>query len=58
MHRSKLKVAEVDLEAAKKHAEQYREISNANESALSDLNATFDDFKASTENQLATQKVS
>ncbi|TRM58157.1 hypothetical protein BD626DRAFT_410863 [Schizophyllum amplum] len=54
--RSKLKVAEVDLEAARKHAEQYREISAANESALSDLNATFDDFKASTENQIATQE--
>ncbi|KAL1742749.1 hypothetical protein HDZ31DRAFT_42546 [Schizophyllum fasciatum] len=54
--RSKLKVAEVDLEAARKHAEQYREISSANEAALSDLNATFDDFKASTENQIATQE--
>lgn len=51
--RSALKVAEVDLASAKGHVEQFKEISRANEVALSDLNSTFDDYKVSTENQLA-----
>ncbi|KAF6755929.1 hypothetical protein DFP72DRAFT_895626 [Ephemerocybe angulata] len=51
--RGSLKVAEVDLAAARRHVEQFKDISQANEAALSSLSATFDEYKASTENQLA-----
>ncbi|KAL0576947.1 Protein mlp1, partial [Marasmius crinis-equi] len=51
--RSKLKVTELDLAAARGHVQQFKEISQANETALESLNATFDEFKASTEAQIA-----
>ncbi|KAL0058021.1 Protein mlp1 [Marasmius tenuissimus] len=51
--RSKLKVAELDLATARGHVQQFKEISQANESALESLNNTFDEFKASTEAQIA-----
>ncbi|KAL4250041.1 hypothetical protein ABKN59_004926 [Abortiporus biennis] len=54
--RSSLKVAEVDLAAARAHVEQFKDISQANEAALSSLNATFDEYKTSTETQLATKE--
>nr|UPW42857.1 nucleoprotein MLP2 [Hypsizygus marmoreus] len=51
--RSVLKVTEVDLATARSHVQQFQEISQANETALSNLNATFDEYKASTEAQIA-----
>ncbi|ESK95244.1 filament-forming protein [Moniliophthora roreri MCA 2997] len=51
--RSKIKVAEIDLATAKGHVQQFQEISQANETALESLNATHDEFKASTEAQIA-----
>ncbi|KAG2010159.1 hypothetical protein CC2G_013002 [Coprinopsis cinerea AmutBmut pab1-1] len=54
--RSALKVAEVDLASAKGHVEQFKEISQANEVALANLNSTFDEYKSSTESQIARQE--
>lgn len=51
--RSALKVTEVDLANAKEHVQQYQEISKASEEALSSLSNTFDEYKASTEAQVA-----
>lgn len=56
-HRAALKVAEVDLANARSHVLQFQEISKANEEALISLNATYDQFKASTESQIATYEV-
>jgi nucleoprotein TPR len=53
-----LKVTEVDLANAKEHVQQYQEISKANEEALSNLSSTFDEYKASTEAQVARHDVS
>ncbi|KDR82878.1 hypothetical protein GALMADRAFT_58080 [Galerina marginata CBS 339.88] len=50
--RSALKVTEVDLAAARSHRDQYQEISQASEAALSALNSTFDEYKASSEAQI------
>ena len=55
--RSRLKVAEVDLATAKSHVQQYQEISQANEAALASLNATYDEYKASTDAQIAKHEV-
>lgn len=52
--RAALKVAEVDLANARSHVLQFQEISKANEEALISLNSTYDEFKASTESQIAT----
>ncbi|KAF8887179.1 hypothetical protein BD779DRAFT_1672932 [Infundibulicybe gibba] len=51
--RSVLKVADVDLATARRHVQQFQEISQANEEALSNLNSTFDEYKTSTEAQVA-----
>ncbi|KAJ3573187.1 hypothetical protein NP233_g2600 [Leucocoprinus birnbaumii] len=51
--RSALKLTEVDLANAKEHVQQYQEISKASEEALSSLSNTFDEYKASTEAQVA-----
>ncbi|KAJ7432792.1 hypothetical protein B0H11DRAFT_2297225 [Mycena galericulata] len=51
--RSALKVTEVDLATARSHVDQFREISQANESALKSLDSTYDEYKASTEAQIA-----
>ncbi|KAI0087040.1 hypothetical protein BDY19DRAFT_324018 [Irpex rosettiformis] len=51
--RSALKVAEVDLVAARSHVQQFQEISQANEAALAALNATYDQYVASSEAQIA-----
>ncbi|KAI0693206.1 hypothetical protein BC835DRAFT_1276339 [Cytidiella melzeri] len=51
--RSALKVAEVDLAAARSHVQQFQEISQANEAALAALNATHDEYTASNEAQIA-----
>jgi hypothetical protein len=55
--RSALKVAEVDLATARSHVQQFQEISQANESALATLNATHDEYKASTEAQISKHEV-
>ena len=55
--RSALKVAEVDLAAARSHVEQFKEISQANEAALASLNATHDEYQASTEVELTRRQV-
>ncbi|KAF8132213.1 TPR/MLP1/MLP2-like protein-domain-containing protein [Mycena galopus ATCC 62051] len=55
--RSSLKVAEVDLATARSHVQQFREISQANEAALKSLDATYDDYKTSTEAQIARHQV-
>lgn len=55
--RSALKVAEFDLAAAKGHVQQFKEISQASEEALSNLNSTYDDYKASTEAQISRHQV-
>ena len=56
-YRAALKVAEIDLTNAQSHVLQFQEISKANEEALISLNATYDEFKASTESQIATHEV-
>ncbi|OJA16044.1 hypothetical protein AZE42_05491 [Rhizopogon vesiculosus] len=55
--RSALKVAQVDLAAARSHMQQFQEISQANEAALSALNATHDQYKTETEAQIAKNEL-
>jgi hypothetical protein len=52
-----LKVAEVDLAAARNHIQQFKEISQANEEALASLNMTHDEYKSTTEAQLTASYV-
>jgi nucleoprotein TPR len=52
-----LKVAELDLAAARSHVQQFKEISQANEEALASLNATYDGYKSTTEAQLTASWV-
>ncbi|KAG8214434.1 hypothetical protein J3R82DRAFT_9457 [Butyriboletus roseoflavus] len=51
--RAQLKVAQVDLVTARNHMQQFQEISQANEAALSALNTTHDEYKAGAEAQLS-----
>ncbi|KAH8980106.1 hypothetical protein EDB92DRAFT_1901586 [Lactarius akahatsu] len=51
--RAALKVAEVDLAAARNHIQQFKEISQASEEALASLSTTHDEYKSTTESQLA-----
>ena len=51
-------MTQLDLAAAKSHRDQYQEISQASETALSTLNSTFDEYKTSTEAQLLRHEVS
>jgi len=55
--RASLKVAEVDLVAARSHIQQFKEISQASEEALASLNATYDEYKSTTEAQLSSSWV-
>lgn len=55
--RAALKVAEVDLVAAKSHRDQFQEISQASESALVALNATFDEYKTFSEASVTRYEV-
>ncbi|KAG1718379.1 hypothetical protein EDB19DRAFT_2046239 [Suillus lakei] len=55
--RSALKVAQVDLAAARSHMQQFQEISQANETALSALNATHDQYKTETEAQISKNEL-
>jgi hypothetical protein len=50
-------VAELDLAAARNHVQQFKEISQASEEALASLNATYDEYKSTTEAQLAASWV-
>ncbi|KAF8265884.1 hypothetical protein EI94DRAFT_1734451 [Lactarius quietus] len=52
--RAAIKVAEVDLTAARNHIQQFKEISQASEEALASLSTTHDEYKSTTEAQLAT----
>jgi hypothetical protein len=52
-----LKVAEVDLAAARNHIQQFKEISQASEEALASLNSTHDEYKSTTEAQLTASYV-
>ena len=54
---AQLKVTQVDLTAARSHMEQFQEISQANEAALTALNITHDEHKADAEGRLARQEV-
>lgn len=47
----------MDLAAARSHVVQFKDISQANEAALESLNGTYDEFKASTEAQIARHEV-
>lgn len=55
--RSALKVAEVDLANARSHVQQFQEISQANEAALSRLSTSFDEYKIATEAQVTRLEV-
>ena len=54
---AQLKVAQVDLAAARNHMQQFQEISQANEAALATLNVTHDDYKADAESRLTRHEV-
>ncbi|KAF7314521.1 hypothetical protein MKEN_00925200 [Mycena kentingensis (nom. inval.)] len=54
--RAALKIAELDATNARAHAEQFREISAANEAALDSLNATHDQLQATTDAQIEQHK--
>lgn len=45
------------MATARSHVQQFKEISQANEEALSNLKSTYDDYKTSTEAQLAHHEV-
>ena len=53
-----LKAAEIDLDNARTHVEQFKAISQASEEALNSMNATFDQYKQDTEKQLGAKTVS
>ncbi|KAF8443123.1 hypothetical protein L210DRAFT_3620711 [Boletus edulis BED1] len=55
--RAQLKVAQVDLAAARNHMQQFQEISQANEAALAALNSTHDEYKADAEVQIARHEL-
>ncbi|EGN98500.1 hypothetical protein SERLA73DRAFT_169454 [Serpula lacrymans var. lacrymans S7.3] len=55
--RSALKVMEVDLTAARSHMQQFQEISQANEAALTTLSSTHEEYKTNTEAQLARNEL-
>jgi nucleoprotein TPR len=47
----------LDLATAKGHVQQFKEISQASEEALSNINSTYDEYKASTEAEIAKHQV-
>ena len=51
--RAALKAAQVDLSAAQGHVQQFQEISRASEGALESLSSVHEEYKASTEAQIA-----
>ena len=54
---SALKVAQVDLASARNHMQQFQEISQANEAALTALNTTHDQYKSDAEAQISKHEV-
>jgi nucleoprotein TPR len=52
-----LKIAEIDLQSARQHVQQFREISEANETALAALNSTHEEYKSSMEAEAARHEV-
>lgn len=52
-----LKVAETDLKAARSHALQFQEISQASEAALTSLTTAYDDYKSISEEQIVKYEV-
>ncbi|KIY46697.1 hypothetical protein FISHEDRAFT_46885 [Fistulina hepatica ATCC 64428] len=50
--RAELKISQMDLETARQRVEEMTELSSANELALTNLNATFDDFRSSSEAEI------
>ncbi|KAG9315951.1 hypothetical protein JVU11DRAFT_3605 [Chiua virens] len=55
--RAQLKISQVDLAAARSHMQQFQEISQANEAALTALNTTHDEYKTDAEAQLAKHEL-
>lgn len=55
---AQLKSAEVDLETARNHVQQFQEISQASEAALQSLSTSYDEYKASTDAQIIKLEVS
>ena len=47
----------MDLATAKRHVQQFQDISQASEAALVTLTNTFDEYKATTEAQLTDREV-
>ena len=47
----------MDLATAKSHVQQFQDISQANEAALANLNATHDEYKTATEAELERRQV-
>jgi len=47
----------LDLATAKGHVQQFKEISQANEEALSNINSTYDEYEALTEAEIAKHQV-
>lgn len=54
---SALKVAEVDLATARSHVQQFKDISQANETALATLTSTYEEYKMTTDAQLTSREV-
>ena len=55
--RSALTVAQMDLESARKHIQQFKEISQSSETALADLNATMAEAESRNSAQMALYEV-
>lgn len=55
--RGELSRAKMEVEQANKHVEQYKAIAQANEETLTEVNATYDEYKKHTEATLAQKDV-
>lgn len=56
--RGELRTAQVEIEQANAHVEQYKAIAQANEEALAQLQSTYDEYKLSTDSSIAAKDVS
>ncbi|KAG8871481.1 hypothetical protein FRB98_000746 [Tulasnella sp. 332] len=54
--RSALKTAEIDLETAQGHVEQFQNISSTSEQALADLQIAYDEYRLTTDSELEKLK--
>jgi nucleoprotein TPR len=52
-----LKTAQIELAQARGHVEQYKSISESNEQAFQQLNASYETFQATSANQLREKEV-